>query len=284
MSSGERIHILTGDGMSSLTVDAITADDSGKYVVSVENVHGADCHFASVAVEGKTCINLCGCADKGMGHVSALTQSLVINSDDMSASLVAGPPDPPSGQPTVTASGPDAAVVEWSSPAFDGGCKVTGYIVEMKSSVNNEWTTVADGCHSLSLTVRNLQHNTRFSFRVRAANVHGASEPSCESDEFALAFLPQFEPRIVSIESGEVFKARYEVHEELGKGRYGVVHKVTDLESNQKLAAKFIRCIKIKDKEKVKEEIDIMNCLRHPKLLQLAAAFESPREVVMVLE
>lgn len=39
--------------MTSLTFDSINADDSGKYVVSVENVYGADCHFASVAVEGK---------------------------------------------------------------------------------------------------------------------------------------------------------------------------------------------------------------------------------------
>jgi serine/threonine protein kinase len=54
--------------------------------------------------------------------------------------------------------------------------------------------------------------------------------------------------------------------------------------TGQKYAAKFIRCIKTKDREKVQEEIDIMNILRHPKLLQLAAAFESPREVVMVME
>lgn len=72
--------------------------------------------------------------------------------------------------------------------------------------------------------------------------------------------------------------------EELGKGRYGVVHKVIDQESGQKLAGKFIRVIKMADKEKVKEEIEIMSSLRHPKLLQLAAAFENPREIVMVME
>ncbi|XP_071534904.1 myosin light chain kinase, smooth muscle-like isoform X1 [Panulirus ornatus] len=34
----------------------------------------------------------------------------------------------------------------------------------------------------------------------------------------------------------------------------------------------------------VREEIDIMNSLRHPKLLQLGAAFERQREIVMVME
>ena len=33
-------------------MERITADDSGKYVVSVENDLGADCNYASVAVEG----------------------------------------------------------------------------------------------------------------------------------------------------------------------------------------------------------------------------------------
>lgn len=47
------MQITSRDGVSCLTISTITADDSGKYVVSVENSHGADCHFASVAVEGK---------------------------------------------------------------------------------------------------------------------------------------------------------------------------------------------------------------------------------------
>lgn len=96
--------------------------------------------------------------------------------------------------------------------------------------------------------------------------------------------MPVFEPRVVTVAPGEEFKTCYEVLEELGKGRYGVVHKVQERATGQKYAAKFIRCIKAKDREKVQEEIDVMNVLRHPKLLQLAAAFESPREVVMVLE
>jgi serine/threonine protein kinase len=89
---------------------------------------------------------------------------------------------------------------------------------------------------------------------------------------------------VVELESGEVFRELYEVSEELGKGRYGVVHKVTDQRTGLTMAAKTVRCIKKQDKEKVLEEIDVMNCLRHPKLLQLAAAFENPRDIIMVME
>lgn len=90
--------------------------------------------------------------------------------------------------------------------------------------------------------------------------------------------------RQVSLEPGDQFTQRFSVHEELGKGRYGVVHKVTDLHSGNTMAAKFVRCIKKQDREKVQEEIDIMNCLRHPKLLQLSAAFENTKDIVMVME
>lgn len=92
------------------------------------------------------------------------------------------------------------------------------------------------------------------------------------------------EERHVTLEPGDLFQERYSVHEELGKGRYGVVHKVTDIRTGQTMAAKFVRCIKKQDREKVQEEIDIMNCLRHPKLLQLTAAFENPKDIVMVME
>lgn len=92
------------------------------------------------------------------------------------------------------------------------------------------------------------------------------------------------ESKQISVEPGPEFKLRYEVLEELGKGRYGVVHMVINKKTNKKWAAKFVRCRTSKDREKVQEEIDVMNSLRHKKLLQLAAAFENPRETIMIME
>lgn len=86
------------------------------------------------------------------------------------------------------------------------------------------------------------------------------------------------------MENGQLFNDRYEVLEELGKGRYGTVKRVIEACSGTSFAAKFVRTIKTKDREQVREEIRIMNMLRHPKLLLLAAAFESPKEIVMITE
>nr|CAD7588835.1 unnamed protein product [Timema genevievae] len=252
LSPSGRIHMSAEYGVACLTLQEITADDSGKYVVSVENPLGTDCLFASVAVEG--------------------------------------PPEPPAGHPSVSSCGQGSVIVAWSSPPYDGGCMVTGYSVEMRSSGEQEWKEVADKCHSLSHTVQGLILGESYVFRIRAENIHGASREGQESEPFIFSeqveesFTPTFPPRVVTLEPEEHFKGQYDILEELGKGRYGVVHKVRERRTGQRFAAKFVRCIKSKDREKVQEEVDIMNLLRHPKLLQLAAAFDGPREIVMIME
>lgn len=243
-------------------------------MVTVENVHGSDRHFASLAVEG------------GYSSSGESDPEFILTLMDVSTP---GPPEPLPTRPTATALSSDSALIEWSSPAFDGGCKITGYVIEAKSSSDPDWKVIDVVYDSLSHVLKGLRKGDKYKFRIRAENKHGRSEPSSDSSELNLRelrkeCLPLAHPKIVTVEDGELFKAKYEVLEELGKGRFGIVHKVADVETGEKLAAKFIRCITVKDREKVKDEITIMNCLRHPKLLQLAAAFESPREMVMVME
>jgi myosin-light-chain kinase len=98
------------------------------------------------------------------------------------------------------------------------------------------------------------------------------------------SFEAPFEHRIVNLESGAVFKEKYEIYEELGRGRFGVVFKVKDKVSEEQLAAKFVRCRKEEEKQKVRDEIEIMNSLEHPKLLQLAAAYDGTKEIIMLME
>lgn len=62
------------------------------------------------------------------------------------------------------------------------------------------------------------------------------------------------------------------------------MRRIVEKSTGLNLAAKFVRTIKAKDRQQVHEEIDIMNRLRHPKLLRLAAAFENPKEIIMVTE
>ncbi|XP_036866869.2 myosin light chain kinase family member 4 isoform X1 [Manis javanica] len=70
----------------------------------------------------------------------------------------------------------------------------------------------------------------------------------------------------------------------LGGGRFGQVHKCEEKATGLKLAAKIIKTRSKKDKDEVKNEINIMNQLDHVNLIQLYDAFESKNDVVLVME
>jgi len=67
------------------------------------------------------------------------------------------------------------------------------------------------------------------------------------------------------------------------RGRFGSVCLCTELSSGQTFAAKFIR-VKATQRDECRQEVTIMNLLRHPKILLLWDAFETPRELILVME
>ncbi|KAK9499590.1 hypothetical protein O3M35_002607 [Rhynocoris fuscipes] len=192
-------------------------------------------------------------------------------------------PDPPAGRPTAVVIHPGTVRVAWSSPHYDGGSKITGYSVQMSTDQGDSWTTVKDMCYSLSHTLTNLPQVQTCVFRVCSHNIHGSSEPSLES--MPLALSQQEEAREeVHFEDGNLFPLKFTTLEELGKGRYGTVHRVKERNTGKEYAAKTVRCIKKEDREKAQEEVQIMNSLKHPKLLQIIGAYENPRDVILVVE
>ena len=278
INQNERVKIRTYPGESTLVIRDLRPDDSGKYEIQIENEVGNDCCSASLCVEG--------------------------------------PPEPPGGRPYITTIDVDALrlTLAWYGSTFDGGSMLTGYTIEMSSwpiitdsdqqPEPTDWTIVTSKCHSTSYKVKNLDPDREYIFRIRAQNIHGQSCPGkvsepvsfmkfeedfdeqeqqgAESDEEE--FESPFEHRHVTLQEGSIFKENFEIYEELGRGRFGVVFKVRDIETKEVFAAKFVRCRKQEEREKCKEEISIMNGLDHRRLLQLAAAYETPREVIMIME
>ncbi|KAG7525678.1 myosin light chain kinase 3-like isoform X1 [Solea senegalensis] len=70
----------------------------------------------------------------------------------------------------------------------------------------------------------------------------------------------------------------------LGGGRFGQVHKCVENSSGLTFAAKVIKVRSQKEKEMVKNEIQVMNNLDHANLIQLYAAYESRNDIILVLE
>ncbi|XP_057610018.1 myosin light chain kinase 3 isoform X2 [Chionomys nivalis] len=94
-----------------------------------------------------------------------------------------------------------------------------------------------------------------------------------------------FEHRVVNVKDTLV-SAGYTVsqHEVLGGGRFGQVHRCTERSTGLALAAKIIKVKSIKDREDVKNEINIMNQLSHVNLIQLYDAFESKNSFTLIME
>nr|XP_057929589.1 myosin light chain kinase family member 4 isoform X2 [Doryrhamphus excisus]XP_057929590.1 myosin light chain kinase family member 4 isoform X2 [Doryrhamphus excisus] len=94
-----------------------------------------------------------------------------------------------------------------------------------------------------------------------------------------------FDHRIVTPKPHQI-AAYYSINKEevLGGGRFGQVHKCVENSSGLTLAAKIIRAKSQKEKDVVRNEIQVMNQLNHSNLIQLYAAFESRHDIILVME
>lgn len=62
------------------------------------------------------------------------------------------------------------------------------------------------------------------------------------------------------------------------------MYRLTHKETGQECAGKFYRARTSQEKEAARKEMELMNCLHHPKLVQCLAAYDTRSEMVMVME
>lgn len=101
------------------------------------------------------------------------------------------------------------ATINWRSSPYDGGCTVTGYTVEISRAGENTWTTIAESCLSLSLTLVGTDAvipGERYRFRVRAENIHGVSQPG---DESQFVRIPKEGETCLQDDEEGTFKRKY---------------------------------------------------------------------------
>lgn len=68
--------------------------------------------------------------------------------------------------------------LKWEKPFYDGGSRLTGYIIEACKVGSDRWSAVATVKASASQhTIQALTENDQYLFRIRATNSRGASEP-----------------------------------------------------------------------------------------------------------
>ncbi|XP_020925890.1 myosin light chain kinase, smooth muscle isoform X1 [Sus scrofa] len=209
-------------------------------------------------------------------------------------------PDPPAGTPCASDIRSSSLTLSWYGSSYDGGSAVQSYSVEIWDSVDKTWKELAT-CRSTSFNVQDLLSDREYKFRVRAINIYGTSEPSQESELTAVGEKPE-EPkdevevsdddekepevdyRTVTVNTEQKVSDFYDIEERLGSGKFGQVFRLVEKKTGKIWAGKFFKAYSAKEKENIRQEISIMNCLHHPKLVQCVDAFEEKANIVMVLE
>ncbi|XP_029383776.1 myosin light chain kinase, smooth muscle-like [Echeneis naucrates] len=255
VKAGPRVSVRSSKTQSSVEISQACAEDTGSYTVIVRNQKGSAQHTVYLGVIDR--------------------------------------PDPPASPPVISKLSTQSLVLSWTGPSYDGGSAVLGYIVEVRqegASKPGSWKEVSSRCKNTSYHVRSgLEPLGQYLFRVRAYNSAGVSEPSQESElaKMATAKEKKEEPEsyvTVSINTKNKVKDHFNVHEKLGVGKFGQVFRLSHKETGQVCAGKFYRARTSKDKLAAHKEIELMNCLHHPKLVQCLAAYDTRSEMVMVME
>ncbi|PSN48991.1 hypothetical protein C0J52_03867 [Blattella germanica] len=228
-------------------------------------------------------------------------------------------PDPPKF-PTAENIGHDSLALTWKPPTWDGGSNITNYLVEKREHPMSSWIRVGS-TRFTSMAITGLSPGHQYEFRVYAENIYGRSDSSDVStlvktkdsgkkivkrkqyevdatgkkirgqadgkigdyDQYVFDIYSKYVPQPVEIKSTSVYDL-YDILEEIGTGAFGVVHRCRERKTGNIFAAKFIPVSHAMEKELIRKEIDIMNQLHHPKLINLHDAFEDDDEMVLIFE
>ena len=92
------------------------------------------------------------------------------------AVFVTGLPGKPTGPLDVPDISKNSVTITWKAPKYDGGCKVTHYVVERKETSHSQWVTATSMCRDTIFTCQGLTEGGEYLFRVMAVNENGQSE------------------------------------------------------------------------------------------------------------
>ncbi|XP_006026447.1 myosin light chain kinase, smooth muscle-like isoform X1 [Alligator sinensis] len=96
--------------------------------------------------------------------------------------------------------------------------------------------------------------------------------------------VEDFECCHVTINNKEDVSDFYLQLEKLGAGKFGMVYKLQEKATGKIWAGKYFRTRTTKEKQAACKEVELMNLLHHPRLVQCLTAFQNQAELVMVME
>ena len=94
----------------------------------------------------------------------------------------------------------DSVALEWEPPAYDGGSRLTGYLIEKRDARSNRWSYVSKVQPSVSqYYVPGLLTGQQYLFRVRPTNRIGLGDPIQSEEPVTITSPYSKYSRIISI-------------------------------------------------------------------------------------
>uniref|UniRef100_A0A8C4NYK8 Titin n=1 Tax=Dicentrarchus labrax TaxID=13489 RepID=A0A8C4NYK8_DICLA len=156
----ERAQIEVTSSYTMLVIENVDRFDTGKYVLTLENLSGSKSAFINVRV---------------LDSPSAPTNLEVKDVKRNSVSL------------------------SWEPPIIDGGAKISHYIVEKREQKRMAFTSVCTNCVRNSFIISDLQEGGRYYFRVLAVNELGVGLPA-STDQVKVSEAPLPPGKVVLVD------------------------------------------------------------------------------------
>ncbi|KAJ1099293.1 hypothetical protein NDU88_004395 [Pleurodeles waltl] len=161
-----------------------------------------------------------------------------------------------------------------------------------------EWQTLASDISDCSYLTSNLSQGLVYSFRIACSSKAGMGSYSSPSAEVKIGEKTSAALQAVKLETPDVLEEEnrgltpslmasghptYAFQSEMKRGRFSTVRKCWEKSSGRLLAAKMIPYTPENKQSKVME-YHILKKLHHTNIVQLHAAYISPRHLVLILE
>ncbi|XP_067270783.1 LOW QUALITY PROTEIN: obscurin [Pseudorasbora parva] len=151
-----------------------------------------------------------------------------------------------------------------------------------KEISSNEYTEIVQNSARCSLTLLDTQTEDCGTYTCIASN--HAGQASCQAILSVDTGLDEIkEEREVEFGKRRKLHSVYEVYEEIGRGTFGVVKKVTHRASGECFAAKFLP-LRSSTRTRAFQERDLLSRLAHRRLACLLDFFSTRRTLVLVVE
>uniref|UniRef100_A0A3B3SLI1 non-specific serine/threonine protein kinase n=1 Tax=Paramormyrops kingsleyae TaxID=1676925 RepID=A0A3B3SLI1_9TELE len=235
----------------------------------------------AIDISGEIILKICNLTPQDTGIYTCVAVNEHGSASSSASIKVQGVPPAPS-KPVAQQAGSTAVLVHWIPPTNLGNCTVTSYTVEYRQEDSLMWHQSVVSTADVCVKIEKLIPGGHYQFRVSASNRWGISPPSEPSN---MVTLPSgsFTCDGSGIQWKDNFATIFTEICEIGRGRFSVVRKCLNKVTKKEVAVKYMSK-KMRRKEQVAQEADILRHVQHPQLPALLDAYESDSCFMLVLD